>query len=629
MKPLLGLRDPLFAISLLAIDPGLKGVVIGGPPGTGKTLVARSARAFWPEYTPFIEIPLGCSLDRLVGSVDFVQSHQQKQIIFEPGLLAQAHKGIVYVDEINLLPMEIRTILFQALDTGMVRVEREGVSTTFPAEFVLIGTYNPAEGKLPEAFLDRLAFSVQTRTLQDVETRMYITRQAANRLIIPSDMIDSVAFARRILPQVTISEKYVKELCAVATRTGVEGNRAEVFAVRCAKADAALHRRTMVTQGDVDLAIRLIYVPRGGGESLPGSEALSDEMQEGIHPHKAGDKPNSSQEKARNTDGELQNRSDAPQKELQSETAKGKGEADEIAPRPQEYQIQSEKSRGIQLPVMEVPHSRGQRSGKHTGGVNFRRGRHIRSIPWGGNPHRARVDILNTLKRAALASPLRHSSSNRGIDVRPEDIVVKQYRRRAGLLVIFAVDASGSMVFNRLGAAKGAAISLLKEAYVYRDQVAVINFCRNHARMLLTPGGGLTKATGALRRMPAGGRTPLPAALAQVLEIATHATTRYNVAGTVLVLITDGRANQPLVPVADREEREARAFREMKTLAVQLRSKLVGSIVIDTRKMQLKGSEAWHLARWLNAQYVYLPTLNAQTIGSAVRHSLDAFRKNV
>ncbi len=625
MKPLLGLRDPLFALSLLAIDPGLKGVVIGGPPGTGKTLVARSARAFWPEGTPFVEIPLGVTLDRLIGTIDFVQSRKQQKIHFEPGLLARADGGIVYVDEINLLPPEIRTVILQALDTETVVVEREGVSTTFPARFVLIGTYNPDEGKLPAAFLDRLAFSVQTRTLRDVETRLYITKYAANRLIIPEDMIESVAFARRILHQVTISEKYLKELCGVATRTGVEGNRAEIFAVRCAKADAALHRRTMVTQGDVDLAIRLIYVPRGGGESLPGSDALEEQLSDAPNSQRDnGEKNPRSQEKQQDDPVKSKQDADAPQPEQHVESAGDVEENERENPSNREHLVRLEKSVPLKMPVMDAVPSGGNRSGKHQGGINFRRGRHVRSIP--GNTARARIDILSTLKRAALSSPLSKGKQG-GIRVKKDDIMVKQYLRRAGLLIVFAVDASGSMVFNRLGAAKGAAISLLKDAYVYRDQVAVINFCRTHARMLLTPGGGLTKATHALRNMPAGGRTPIPAALAQVLEIANRAPTQYNVSGTVLVLITDGRANQPIAPVKDREEREARAFREMKKLAAQLRSKLVGSIVIDTRKVQLKGSEAWHLAKWLNARYVYLPTLNAHTISAAVKHSLENFRK--
>ncbi len=627
MKPLLGLRDPLFALSLLAIDPGLKGVVIGGPPGTGKTLVARSARAFWPDGTPFVEIPLGVTLDRLLGTIDFIQTRKKQKIHFEPGLLARADGGIVYVDEINLLPPDIRTTILQALDSETVRVEREGVSTEFPTRFVLIGTYNPEEGKLPPAFLDRLAFSVQTRTLKDVETRLYITKHAANRLIIPEDMIESVAFARRILHQVTISEKYLQELCGVATRTGVEGNRAEIFAVRCAKADAALHRRTMVTQGDVDLAIRLIYVPRGGGESLPGSDALEEQLRDAPDSQQEGENQSrQSSDRPQEETVKSDSQPDAPQPDHQLDSAGNEPDTEKDNPTKGEQIVRLEKGVPLKMPVMEAASTGGNRIGKHQGGLNFRRGRHIRSIP--GDTSRARIDILNTLKRAALSAPVRKGKSrSKGIIVHKEDIMVKQYLRRAGLLIVFAVDASGSMVFNRLGAAKGAAISLLKDAYVYRDQVAVINFCRTNARMLLTPGGGLTKATHALRNMPAGGRTPIPAALAQVLEIANRAPSQYNVSGTVLVLITDGRANQPIAPVKDREEREARAFREMKKLAVQLRSKLVGSIVIDTRKMQLKGSEAWHLAKWLNARYVYLPTINAQTISSAVKHSLENFRK--
>ncbi|NOX36632.1 MAG: AAA domain-containing protein [Calditrichaeota bacterium] len=625
MKPLLGLRDPLFALSLLAIDPGLGGVVIAGPPGTGKSLVARAARVFWPARTPFVEIPLHVTVDRLLGGWNMGLSVSSGVLSVEPGLLAQAHGGVVYVDEINLLDPTLLAILLQTLDRGQVVLEREGISRRFPAQFCLIGTCNPAEGELPPALQERVAFLVRTRTLQDVETRFFIARQAGQRLILPEDMVAAVHFARKILPTVTISKRHLQEICAVASRTGVQGNRAEIFAVRCARANAALHRRTMVTQGDVDLAIRLVFVPRGGGESLPVSEEMDAAFDRAEGSAQASrSSPQSARQGETTAAATHPNEATVEKTSRNTQAASGERMGSRAIADPGWREAASQMAGAVPLPGVRNGGRFGP-SGRHAAGLNWQRGRHVRSLP--GRLSQGRLDVLATLKQVALRGGLQGKAlSDRAIEIRPEDIRIKQFRRRSGLLIIFAVDCSGSMVLNRLMAARQAAIQLLKEAYVYRDKIALVNFCRQEAQLLLPPGGGLARATRILKQMPAGGRTPLPSAFLKVWEMTRNAASRWKVAGSMLVLITDGRGNEPLTPREDKQERRAQAEREARQLAMQLREHLVASLVIDTRKIFVPDGHARQLANWLGGHYVYLPDVQSEVVTALVRSEIQRIR---
>jgi magnesium chelatase subunit D len=597
----MSLDDARIALSLLAIEPGLKGVLIAGPAGTGKTMLARAARALWPEGAPFVEVPLGVTMDRLVGGIDLERTLEAGRPVAAPGLLAQAHGGVLYVDEINLLEPGAALILSHALAAGQVRLEREGLSQTYPARFVLIGTFNPAEGPASPALLDRVAFIVPAKTVNDVPSRVRIAANAHHPFALSPDVIHMAEVGREVLPYIQMPRNALKELCAAATALNVESNRAEVFAVRCAKANAALNARVPITQSDIDLAVKMVLSPRAtrhleivkeGATQKPSETPPSRERTEGRSP----DAP----EKAKRERGESRQVRD--QSDVKPAPTEG-----EAAP--------------LGLLCEPLKADGGTAAGKRGRGLNLRRGRHIRSLP--GRPGQGQLALVDTLKAAALSGSRRETG---GVRVRREDVRLKQFRQRTGLLVIFAVDASGSMALNRINNAKAAAISLLQSAYVHRDKIALISFRRDCAEVILSPGGGVAKARRALEALPTGGRTPLSAALAEVYQLAGEKACNLHVAGTMLVLITDARTNQPLRAVPEGVDRREFAREEVERLARQLRPRLAASVVIDTRRLFVAGGSGQELAKWLGARYVFLPKVDAAQIAEAVQEETARLR---
>ena len=618
-----GLKDPLIALSLAAIEPGLKGVLIGGPPGTGKTTIARAAKDLFPKHSPFINVPLGCTLERLVGGVDLERSYKLGKPVASPGLLAAANGGVLYVDEINLLSPELIAAILQASLDGQVQLEREGISQIFPAKFTLIGTYNPEEAELPEALKGRVAFNVWTKTLNHLSWRVFLANNAGKQMNMPEDIIYRVQRARAILPLVEIRGELVEDLCRSATQMGVEGNRMEIFALRCARANAALHQRVPVTQQDVDLAKKMIYLGRMGAMSMPGDEELeSDYISEKSTRKKsvAGNMPEQpGPDKSKKPQEEKQEKMTAKNLRPQNEGSDGERKARQSKDLPD---LGPDAARQVELPTLSGQAKTARKSGKHLTALNLRRGRHVRSVP--GKPATGRLDILATLKAAALS--FSKNKKGEGLVIKKENFRIKQFRQRSGLLFLFAIDGSGSMAINHYRAAKGAALSLLEKAYVFRDQVAIIYFRHKEAKVLLPPGCSMTRASRTLKRIAAGGKTPIGAAMLKTLQLARQAKANRKTAGSVLVLFTDGRANQPLNPLPGHPDPESLATKELKPLCKTLIKELDACVLFDTRRSPVANLTGRELAKWLGAHYIYLPKAEAGQVVDLVQKEVAALR---
>ncbi|MGQ9613533.1 magnesium chelatase ATPase subunit D [Chloroflexus sp.] len=610
---IVGLDTARQALLLLAVDPSLAGVAIGAGAGTGKSALVRAfahmlagGREFDPTIPwQLVEMPVGVSEDRLLGGIDIEATLATGERAHRSGLLARANGGMLYVDSVNLLDDSTINHILSALDSGVVRVEREGISVVEPARFVLLVTYDPAEGPPRRHLLDRLGLIVAPIGKAPVTTRAEVVRR---NLQPDTDYEDDEALvlagilaARELLPSVTISDEQIQQLSLTALALGIEGHRADLFAVRAARAAAALAGREEVNNDDLELAVRLVMLPRA--TRLP--EMTPEATKSPPPPEPAPPPPSPEHSDDEQRDDEEEKPPQPPEDELTIEEL-----------------ILAAMETDVPPDILETPFTvrRRGRSGSR-GTISGQRGRHIRSVP--GKPAQGRLDVIATLRAAAPWQRLRaaeyHLHRRGRIHLRADDLHIKKYRSKAGTLFCFLVDASGSMALHRMRQAKGAVNALLQQAYVHRDQVALLAFRGERADLLLPPSQSVELAKRALDVLPTGGGTPLAAALLAAYQISEQARSR-GIFRTTIVLITDGRPNVPLKadPTMDKARRLEQARQEVQQLAGRLRAAGVGAVVIDTQRSFVSRGEAQQLAAWLGGRYVYLPNGRGDQIANAV-----------
>ena len=643
------------ALVLAAVDPRVGGVALLGGHGTCKSTLARALRALLPRIetvrgsaynadpnertsrlrtnatdasvveteirdAPFLTIPLGATEDAVLGSVDLERSADSGEAVFSPGILARANRGVLFLDDLNLLDDAVADAALRAADAGYNAVEREGISSGHPCECLTIAAANPEEGDVRATVLDRFAAVVSVDdALDDARSRFSKTFSKNSRrgnvaprvaaatvasrwrddwqsvrdecLDREEDMRLDIAMARARIDAgaVAIPDWAVESLVSRAARGECRGHRAEICAARLARAAAALRGADRVGRQDLRVAVELAIRPRDTVDVLeddaPEEEEGRDEETPDVPDVPDVPKNEKAEEDAGDRDRDDQSDSDPSERADEEDTADTEPAAlPELTFVFEPAESELAESAGL----LRAFHAAAKRRRRHeSGGAaearsrskasarDYERGRYVKAeFPRGGVIKRIAVDA--TLRAAAMHQRSRRrrrgveagSPDARRVWIEKDDLRVKRMSRKAGVLTVFAVDASGSMALHRAAVAKGAALTLLEAAHKRRDSVAVVSYGGAFATTLLPPSRAPALARARLAAIPSGGGTPLAHGLVTAGRVA-HDVTKFRgaVASAKVVLLTDGGANVLLETslAAERRARDAGASAEEDT----------------------------------------------------------------
>jgi magnesium chelatase subunit D len=659
-----GQDDLRLALLLNAVSPAVSGVLVRGEKGTAKSTAVRALAALLPEvavvpgcrfscdpaapdpscpdgpHEPgagtarparMVELPVGASEDRLVGALDIERALAEGVKAFEPGLLAAAHRGILYVDEVNLLHDHLIDVLLDAAAMGASYVEREGVSVRHAARFLLVGTMNPEEGELRPQLLDRFGLTVEVTASREPDRRVEVVRRrlaydddpagfAARWADEEAAVRQRIVAARELLPSVRLGDGALRQIAATCAAFEVDGMRADIVMARTATALAAWAGRTEVLAEDVRQAALLALPHRrrrspfdapgldedkldetleqfsgegeGEGDDDPGPDGPGGGG--GSRPPSEG--PEGGDTGAQPETGDTGESGESQRPGQPQPSGPGAGAGEQSAVRAAEP---------FRTKVLSVPGLGEGAAGRRS------RARTEHGRTTGARRPQGALTKLHLAATVQAAAPHQRARgrSGPGLVVRRDDLRQATREGREGNLVLFVVDASGSMAARqRMGAVKGAVLSLLLDAYQRRDKVGLVTFRGSGADVALPPTSSVDAAAARLQSLPTGGRTPLAAGLLKAHEVLRVERLRDPARRPLVVVVTDGRATGGPEPVA-LAGRAARLFA----------AGGVACVVVDCESGPVRLGLAGRLAGELGGTAVTLDELRADSIVGLVK----------
>jgi magnesium chelatase subunit D len=634
------MQDLRLALVLSAISPAIGGVLVRGEKGTAKSTMVRALAGLLPEVAvvdgcrfscapespdagcpdgphtdgapphrrpaKLVELPVGAAEDRVVGSLNLERALGEGVTDYQPGLLAAAHRGLLYVDEVNLLHDHLVDTLLDAAAMGRATVEREGVSVSHAARFVLIGTMNPEEGELRPQLLDRFGLTVEVASSRDPEQRVQVVRRrlayeadpesfAAQYVDADAAVASEIQAAQGLLPSVQLPDDALRQIAEVCASFEVDGMRADIVTARTAVAHAAWSGRDEVTTDDIRVAARLAlpHRRRRNPFDAPGieEEQLEQALQDAQPPENEppdDDGPGSG--------------SDSP---APAEPTEPSGQS---GPHPDGTGSASQQAVGAGTPyrarLFTVDGTGDGAPGRRSRAITDT-GRTIGVQPPSvrdGRPH-----LIATVRAAAPHQRSRGRSGS-GLELRPQDLRFALREGREGNLVLFCVDASGSMGARaRMREVKAAVLSLLLDAYQRRDKVGLVTFRAAEADLALPPTISVDAAASRLEALPTGGRTPLAEGLLKAAQVLRVEAIRDPRRRPLLVIVTDGRATSGPDAVA-----------RSHVAAGILAGTGVAAVVMDCESGKMRLGLAVELAARLGAEHVPLGEIASGSVDGAV-----------
>ena len=598
--------DAATIAALFAVDPvGLGGVALRSPACDNRDQWLALLKSLLPTQTPLRRVPLNINDTALLGGLDLGATLQAGKPIALKGLLSQADGGVLVLAMAERMSLSSAARFGSVLDTGMVALQRDGLDTSAKASLGLVALDEGAsdDEQMPAGLADRLAFRLLMSAQDEDEEGPEWTAQ-------------EVLNARQRLSQVKIDDEAVQALCAAALALGIDSLRASVFAVRVARAAAALAGSNTVEEEHTGVAARLVLAPRATRlpPAAPPENEAQDTPAENQEPPEPVPEPPSEPDSpdAENKD---ESHADGDQEETQNEDPGLPENLAELVLEAAQAAIPS----GLlaSLKIGQLQRAKTPTSGS-AGALqkNALRGRPVGARK--GEPRSGqRINVLETLRAAAPWQKLRQrqqalsDGQKQRIVVRKEDFHVTRFRQSGQTTTVFVVDASGSSALHRLAEAKGAVELLLADCYVRRDSVAVLAFRGQTAELILPPTRSLARAKRSLAGLPGGGGTPLSHAIDASMLLADQL--RKKGETPIVVLLTDGKGNI----ARDGRPGRAQAAADALASATEMRLRGFSTLLVDTSPQAQEAAK--NLAKAMGAQYLALPYAGANSLNQAVR----------